>query len=158
MAQVVQGQDSYYRCEGYESSREKLDAPNSNTSTITAKARQPSSFVRFTTRLWLIEIGGWLVSAGFMGAIIGVLKRFEGEPVPQLKWHFTLNALVSLLATLMKASLLIPVAESIGQLKWLWFDRQKDLDDIQTFDSASRGLRGAICLLWTTRVRLVSVL
>ena len=44
--------------------------------------------------------------------------------------------------------MLVPVCASLGQLKWLWYRRQrKPLHDFQLFDMASRGPWGALRLL-----------
>lgn len=65
-----------------------------------------------------------------------------------MPYGITLNAIVSALATASKASLLCAVADSIGQLKWSWFQQPRNLYDLQAFDEASRGPAGAVALLF----------
>jgi hypothetical protein len=65
-------------------------------------------------------------------------------------WHsvISLNALISTLATISKASLMLAVAACISQLKWLYFESAPHrIQDIQIFDNASRGPLGALNLL-----------
>jgi Protein of unknown function (DUF3176) len=48
----------------------------------------------------------------------------------------------------MKGFMLVPVCTSLGQLKWLWYSRQrKPLHDLQLFDMASRGPWSTLRLL-----------
>ncbi|KAF2141131.1 uncharacterized protein K452DRAFT_272950, partial [Aplosporella prunicola CBS 121167] len=86
-----------------------------------------------------------------MVAIIVVLKRYEKKPLPEWPWHITLNSFIAVMAAIAKTSLLVPVASSLGQLKWDWFRRPRSLADIQTFDSASRGPYGAVLLIFATK-------
>lgn len=46
--------------------------------------------------------------------------------------------------------MLFAVAESLSQLKWLWFRQPRMLEEIQTFDDASRGPMGAAQLIIRT--------
>ena len=50
-----------------------------------------------------------------------------------------------------KGMLLLAVAESISQYKWLYFrgNGSKTLGDLQTYDTASRGPWGALQMLFT---------
>ncbi|KAH7113907.1 hypothetical protein B0J11DRAFT_585100 [Dendryphion nanum] len=63
------------------------------------------------------------------------------------------NSLVAILSTIAKSSVLIPLAECIGQLKWTYFERPAAtrLDHMQAFDEASRGPWGAMIFLWKIR-------
>lgn len=68
-----------------------------------------------------------------------------------MRWNLTLNAVVSILATTSKVSLLFMVSNSISQLKWVWFLHRgtdvRPLSDAQVFDDASRGLLGSLIML-----------
>ncbi|KAI1492866.1 hypothetical protein F5X96DRAFT_319561 [Biscogniauxia mediterranea] len=107
---------------------------------------------------WLFEIAAWVASAIALVAIIITIALTDGKPLPQWPMHITLNSFVSFMSTIMKAALIIPVAEGISQLKWLWFKRAGDLDDIQTFDEASRGSWGSMKLIFSsTRLHLAKL-
>ncbi|KAI5928124.1 hypothetical protein F4810DRAFT_179976 [Camillea tinctor] len=107
---------------------------------------------------WLFEIAAWVASAIALVAIIITIALTDEKPLPQWPMHITLNSFVSFMSTIMKAALVIPVAEGISQLKWLWFKKAGDLDDIQTFDEASRGSWGSMKLIFSsTRLHLAKL-
>lgn len=68
----------------------------------------------------------------------------------------TLGAIVSLLITLSVAASLTAVQSTISQLKWQWYNnsglKSRPLRDLDTLDSASRGLTGSIMLIWKLRL------
>lgn len=81
-------------------------------------------------------------------AIICILAAFKGKTRPDFAYGFTLNAIVSILATASKSSLTYMIGECIGQLKWIWFyQKERQLDQIQLFDSASRGPLGSLFVI-----------
>jgi hypothetical protein len=112
---------------------------------------------------WLLEIVSWLVSAVCMGAIIAALVVLQDQPAsrwPLDKAGLTLNAFVSILSRVAGAALLLPVAEALGQLKWIWFIRgdSKKMWDFEMFDNASRGPWGAFLLLIHTKGKTIAAL
>jgi hypothetical protein len=81
-------------------------------------------------------------------AIICILGVFEGKARPHFAYGLTLNAIASVLATASKSSLIYVIGECIGQLKWIWFyKKRRRLDQIQLFDSVSRGPLGSLFML-----------
>ncbi|KAL1624687.1 hypothetical protein SLS56_007750 [Neofusicoccum ribis] len=55
------------------------------------------------------------------------------------------HALISVFAAFAKSALILPLTECISQYKWLYFSRnQQRLQDLQTFDDASRGPLGSL--------------
>jgi hypothetical protein len=108
---------------------------------------------------WPFEIIAAVVSALAMAALIGVLYRYDGRVVQDLPLSLTLNSVVAILATVSRTALMIPVASGISQWKWSWFHphgailRGKKLEDLETFDNASRGSWGSLKLLWRLKAR-----
>ncbi|OHE92387.1 hypothetical protein CORC01_12314 [Colletotrichum orchidophilum] len=100
---------------------------------------------------WLPELLWSIISIASVAALAGVLSRFDGQRLPEWPLGLTINALIAFLATLARAAFVIPVSESLSQLKWLWYRKERPLEDFQDFDSASRGPWGSIQLLKTTR-------
>ncbi|TDZ33789.1 hypothetical protein C8035_v010915 [Colletotrichum spinosum] len=100
---------------------------------------------------WLPEISWRIVSIGSVVALVTVLSQFDGEQLPQWPLGLTLNTLVAFLGTLARAAFVIPVSESLSQLKWVWFRQPRTLKDFQDFDAASRGVWGSLLLLKTTK-------
>ncbi|OJD31464.1 acid phosphatase protein [Diplodia corticola] len=100
---------------------------------------------------WLFELLAWIISAIAMAVLVVTLILTDGRPLPHWPMRITLNSFISILATIIKAAMVVPIAEGISQLKWLWFKKAGVLKDIQTFDEASRGMWGSLKLLLGTR-------
>ncbi|KAE8349229.1 hypothetical protein BDV28DRAFT_152084 [Aspergillus coremiiformis] len=97
---------------------------------------------------WFPEVVAMIFSAGCFVAIIVILNVFEGKTAPMLWRGVTLNAVISVLATASKCSLLYVMGQSIGQWKWVLLQTQRRrLHSIQTIDDASRGPWGSVTLL-----------
>ena len=96
---------------------------------------------------WWLCILSVVVSILAMVAIVVLLAIADGSSLPRLPLSITVNTYISFFATIAKAAMLVPVAESISQLKWLWFRQARKLEDIQIFDDASRGPLGSIRLI-----------
>jgi hypothetical protein len=109
-----------------------------------------SSRKRRVLRFWAWEILSVFLAMGLLVAIFSILVHFNGRPVPSLPFSITLNTLIALLATIMRLSIIFAVAEILGQAKWLWFSRPtaSPMNNLQHFDSASRGLFGSLRLLF----------
>ncbi|KAJ5666819.1 hypothetical protein N7462_011228 [Penicillium macrosclerotiorum] len=97
---------------------------------------------------WTLEILSCLTSIAFFVAIIVVLSHFDGRPMPDWPYGITLNALVSVFSTVMKATMAFILTESLAQLKWSWFRGGNKLSDLALLDAASRGAAGAFVVLF----------
>ncbi|KAF1972992.1 hypothetical protein BU23DRAFT_589727 [Bimuria novae-zelandiae CBS 107.79] len=88
---------------------------------------------------WLLEIISWLLSALCISAIIILLFFLQGKLFPkQWPMNITLNAYIAILSRIASASLMLPVSEALGQLKWSWFQgHSKKMWDFELFDNAS---------------------
>ena len=103
---------------------------------------------RLIYNTWAFETLAMLFSALTLIAIAVVLWVYDNKTRPHMPYGMNLNAIVAILATASKSSLLCAVTGVISQLKWTWFQvRGRRLHDIQTFDDASRGPIGAVALL-----------
>ncbi|KAK0815463.1 hypothetical protein LTR59_000536 [Friedmanniomyces endolithicus] len=114
---------------------------------------------RTADRLWLYELLGALGSLACFAALVAVLRRSEGKE--QSRWLYnklTLNGLIALLSTFIRASMMFSVGACLSQMKWNHFSSQSSqgssgrrLEDLNTFDEASRGPFGSLKLLfaWT---------
>jgi MFS superfamily sulfate permease-like transporter len=97
---------------------------------------------------WAIELLSWAFSATCMAVIIGVLWIFDGKELPQLGFGLTINSFISLFSNLAKSAMILPTAEALGQLKWMWFrPGPNSLLDFEALDNASRGPWGSLVLL-----------
>lgn len=100
---------------------------------------------------WLWEALSFIVAILCFAAIIGMLLGLHEKPVPDWPSGISVNAILSVLVTVMKGGMAICVAESLSQLKWAWFRKERKLIDLSIFDEASRGILGATRLLTTFR-------
>ncbi|GME48376.1 putative acid phosphatase protein [Neofusicoccum parvum] len=97
---------------------------------------------------WTFEIVSVLFAVASVAAIIGVLARFDGKPLPSWPYDITLNAMIALLATIANASMAVPLSSGLSQLKWIRFKTGRaPLADMEIFDEASRGTLGALKML-----------
>ncbi len=110
-------------------------------------------FTKFVIEWWFLEFVSWVFSAICMITIICVLLYYDGKALPRWALGITLNGFISVFSNLAKASLILPTAEALGQLKWSWFRQSKPMMDFEIFDSASRGPWGAFLLSLRTRGR-----
>ncbi|KAF2012500.1 hypothetical protein BU24DRAFT_484153 [Aaosphaeria arxii CBS 175.79] len=109
---------------------------------------------QLSNKIWLIEYFSWALSLFTFLWITLVLSMRQDKPLPSWPLSITINALISVLSAVMKSSLLLPVGEAIGQLKWNWFrSGERPLVDFEAYDGATRGPWGSVLLLWTSRAR-----
>lgn len=123
---------------------ESTDAPSPKPSIALPKYDQkPAAFSR---KGWLWETLSLLGSLCCLAAIIGLLAFYDGRTVPDWYYGLTLNALVSVVATVFKGALLVPIASSIGQLAWVRLEKMPymRLDSFCVYDRASRGPWGSV--------------
>ena len=130
-------------------------------STVTVKRTEakhvhPCLWRRLVNDSWFLEAAAIVFSALCLIAIAVVLRIYDSKTRPELPYGMTLNAIVSVLATASKSSLLCTVAGTIGQLKWCWFTTDRKLQDLQSFD-ASRGPGGSATFLFLTRPSIASI-
>ena len=81
------------------------------------------------------------------GSVVTILAVFDGQPNPQFQYGITLNALISVLATVGTFTIMIPCSDALGQLKWNWFMKGRPLLDFHLIDNASRGPMGSLVLI-----------
>ncbi|OTA63214.1 hypothetical protein K449DRAFT_433322 [Hypoxylon sp. EC38] len=109
-------------------------------------------------RFWPWELSSLLVAFGLIAATYSVLSHFNGQQVPEWPFSINLNTLVALISTIMRAAMLVAVAEVISQTKWSWFSRPRPLSHLQYFDEASRSVSGSLSLLFVAPGSALGVL
>jgi hypothetical protein len=100
---------------------------------------------------WWWESGAVLVAIASASAIVGILIRIDGRSIASWPYSIQPASLVAVFSSIAKSTLLVPVAVCLGQLKWSYFEKSRELAHMQVFDDASRGPWGALVLLWKTR-------
>ena len=102
-------------------------------------------------REFIRPIVSLLLSIGCFLSLIGVFWSYHGKEAPP---QITLNAIVALLLTLTKLSLMVTVGESISQLKWTWFAQAglgRSLFEFEVYDGCSRGEIGSFSFIFSWR-------
>ena len=123
---------------------------------MSRRKRTPSvSFFRW----WVPEIFASMSSVASLVSLVVILRQYQGRGVHDLNLpsSLTLNGLVALLSTLMRASLMVPIGSAISQEAWLWLSnttkRHGQLHNLEFSDAASRGAWGSLIFLICGRTR-----
>ena len=115
-----------------------------------------SGYERLFTNWWLWEILALLLSFCTFSALVTVLIVYDGRAVSALPKCLSLNAIVSILGTISRTSLMFSITATLCQFKWLLFSgRARQLKDLQLYDDASRGPLGSSALLIAEKGRSV---
>ena len=88
-----------------------------------AKEQQPAQHPRLRRYCgggWSAEIASAVFSILCVVAIVVILSRIDGRLLSSWTIAVSPNAVIAVLSTAAKAAMLLPVAESISQLKWLY--------------------------------------
>jgi hypothetical protein len=107
--------------------------------------------IRWFRDWWGLEIISMCLSTMCIIAIIIMLWKVDKQEMPKWRLGVTIDAVLSLLSGFSKSCLLMPTAEALGQLKWIWFKQEKRAIDFEVLDKASRGTWGSLSLLARTR-------
>lgn len=108
-------------------------------------------------RSWLWESLSLAFAMALLITIIAVPAYYNNQILKQWPYDISLNTIVALLSTFMRASMLLVVAELVGQMGWQALRQPRPVSDIHHFNEASRGILGAIKLFWVVPPRLVSI-
>jgi Protein of unknown function (DUF3176) len=102
---------------------------------------------------WRLELFALFAFISAIGAIVGTVYPYKGKPSPQLPFRITVNTLLSVYATIIKAAIASVAASVIYQAQWTWFaTERRPIYDVAQYQKAG-GLLGAITWLWSYHVR-----
>ncbi|KAF0319378.1 hypothetical protein GQ607_013346 [Colletotrichum asianum] len=79
---------------------------------------------------WTKELLSSLLALGCIIGSVVVLFIYRENPLPKWPKLISINTLLAVFTAIFKASLVFPIAEGLGQLKWNWFGRPHRLGDI----------------------------
>lgn len=99
-------------------------------------------------RQWWQEIAAIILSVLALIALVVTLYPHNNQPLPKWPYSISVNTLVSIYVVIFKAAILFATAETLSQLKWLWYRRQRPLHHVDVYDQASRGPMGSLKFLW----------
>ena len=147
--------------DGPPSSRKISDESSApNTALLSAPSKQGSEggpvsthplVVRVINWWWWWEIGSALLSITSICLIIAILARVSDKSLESWSLWIQPNSLISVLTTIGKTALMVPVTSCLAQLKFGYFRQKRSLDKLQLFDDASRGPWGALMMLFGVR-------
>ncbi|KAG8669276.1 hypothetical protein FPOAC1_008665 [Fusarium poae] len=109
-------------------------------------------------RSWSWEIISLLFALALLVAIIAVPAHYNDKVLKRWPYDISLNTTIAILSTFMRASMMLVVAELIGQMGWYSLRKPRPVSDLHHFDNASRGILGAIKLFWNVPPRLASII
>jgi hypothetical protein len=116
-----------------------------------AKAQRPAKQSVWDGDGWCFEVLSLIAAAGFLGAMVGLIVRYDGQNASDWPYAVTLNAFVAVLSLAAKACVMFAVCASLSQWKWiLYAGRGHVLIDFERIDSASRGPLGSAAILVTS--------
>lgn len=97
-----------------------------------------------------------VLSLGSMAGMVAMLVRIQDTATDQWTFFWSPNTFISVFATITKTTLLLPLAECLSQLKWVYFSQKNhSLYDFERFDEASRGPWGALKFVFLVRWRSI---
>lgn len=111
--------------------QEKQDSRVELLSEKRQKAQGRLSWSSITLDTWILEGASLGFSIACLVAIYGILIAYNGKRRPEFDYSISLNAIISILATACKSSLVFVVGVGLSQLKWLWFQNRQQLSSIQ---------------------------
>ena len=100
---------------------------------------------------WFWEVVTWLLGTVSILAIVLVLALFNHKNIEQWKISIRINTIVSILSQAAVSVLMVSVSACVGQMKWVWYQAERSLFDIDRFDFASRGPQGSVMFLCSKR-------
>ena len=135
-----------------ETSRKKSSKTSSEEAEAKAYSDLRRRLRRLSVDLWIWEVCSLLLSAFCVGAIIVILIEYDNKPIPDWDLGLTINGIISVLAVVAKASMILPITKAISQLKWNWFwKKHRPVQDFQFIDAASRGPVSKLFTMMTNR-------
>lgn len=117
-------------------------------------------------QLWIAELLSLFLAFASFAAIVAVLRVFDGAVQPNWRHNISINAVIAVLATSLRAFLVVISQEGrglstaslkgmlannftvISQFKWLWFKLSRPAIHMEYFDEASRGPWGSFLLFF----------
>jgi hypothetical protein len=77
-----------------------------------------------------------------------LLLKYDGKPIQEWTQTVTLNATISVLATLARTTMLLSTAACISQYGWIWYQGEMyPLGDFELIAQASKGPGGSLKML-----------
>ncbi|KAL0938721.1 uncharacterized protein CTRU02_205331 [Colletotrichum truncatum] len=110
---------------------------------------RPSKNIKAFHWWWWWEIAAAFLSITSMCLIIAVLFHVQNRPLAKWTWNIQPSSVISVLTTIGKTAMMVPITACLSQLKWRHVQlRPRPLNHLQVFDDASRGPWGSAVMAW----------
>jgi hypothetical protein len=98
---------------------------------------------------WLAEVTALGIAFISFLLVLALCVLFNHKEVEDDGFYSnTPSSLLNFLVSTMRTSLMVPIASGIAQLKWKWFNKSKQLSDLEVFDAALRSFIGSFHFLF----------
>ncbi|TLD22984.1 hypothetical protein PspLS_07047 [Pyricularia sp. CBS 133598] len=102
-------------------------------------------------RVWTWEIICLVLALGIIGAFTYVLSGNDNKRLPEFPLDISLNAIVAIVAAVLRSLVMLVVTEALGQARWSWFLQRNrsaphPLQDLETFARGPYSITGAFRL------------
>ena len=108
-------------------------------------------------RYWSWEIVSLLFALALLIATIAIPAHYNDKVLKRWPYDISLNTIIAILSTFMRASMMLVVTELVGQMGWQSLRNPRPVSDLHHFDNASRGIIGALKLFWNVPPRLAGI-
>jgi len=97
---------------------------------------------------WYAESFALAIAAASLSSAGILLYYYDKKPITEWNNKLTLNATISVLATLARTMMLVSTATCLSQYGWIWFKGEMyPLADFELITQASRGPGGSLKML-----------
>lgn len=147
------------RTDVHPQSEERLLQSDETKTRVMLTKKVETSVIRLVLA-WLPEILASVFSVGILFALSMVLGHYNGSALNEIDLPngLTLNSFASILSTLARICVMVPIASVLSQEAWLWFSNPKQprrLRDLARSEAATRGVLGSLTFLLTSPRRYV---
>ena len=115
--------------------------------------KQKSIWSRFSDG-WHWECSSVILSVTSFLTLLGILGKWDGRPVSEYNMRLTINTFTLIMSLASKALMVLPVAMSAAQLRWIRCRMGSTLYEFHNLEQASRGPLGALISLTTAKTFL----
>ncbi|KAK8120038.1 uncharacterized protein PG998_004664 [Apiospora kogelbergensis] len=102
---------------------------------------------------WNLELLMCFIIFSVPFVALGTMLPYQKKPLPQWPLSVSINSLISIYSTFLKAAIGVVLSSGLAQLQWTWFRSRRPLRDVVRYDEATRGPWGALQIVWAHRLR-----
>ncbi|KAI0145775.1 hypothetical protein F4776DRAFT_374757 [Hypoxylon sp. NC0597] len=135
--------------------RQDHEVGNSNHKDAAPDSPSPTTKKMSLASIWWLEGISFLLVVVMVGALVGTVQPYQGQPLPRWPYSLSINTIVAFYTEVMRAAMILVLGQCLSQLKWSWFTQPRPLHHMEHYDNASRGPWGSVGLLWAIRLKAI---